>query len=122
MLKRGATASVKLSLQLRRGYHVNSHAPNDEFLIPLRLRWDDASPLKAAEVAYPKPELRNYGFSDQPVSVFTGDFSILTRFEVAAEAPAGSGVLAGKLRYQACDESSCLPPRTLEVRLAYEIR
>lgn len=109
-------------MQLRSGYHVNSHSPNDEFLIPLRLRWDEAGPVKAVEVTYPKPELRNYGFSDQPVSVFTGAFAILTRLQAATDAPTGTGTLAGKLRYQACDEKSCLPPRTIEVRLPYEIR
>lgn len=122
MIKRGGTTSAEIAVRLRSGFHVNSHRPNDEYLIPLRLRWDEAGTIKAVEITYPKPELRRYGFSDKPVSVFTGDFSIVTRFRAGAEAPAGAGVLAGKLRYQACNENSCLPPRTVEVRLPYEIR
>lgn len=120
--KRGSPFEASITVQLRDGYHVNSHAPNDDYLIPLRLRWDEAGPLKALEVVYPKPELRNYPFSSKPVSVFTGDFPILTRFQVPAGAPLGPGVLLGKLRYQACNQNSCLPPRTLEVRLPYEIQ
>lgn len=119
--KRNRTVEVKIAVQLRDGYHVNSNSPNDDYLIPLRLRWDQSGPLKAVEVIYPTPELRKYNFSSKPLSVFTGDFSILTRFK-AADAPLGPGALVGRLRYQACDEESCLPPRTLEVRLPFEIQ
>ena len=122
VLKRGGAASVKISLNLRDGYHVNSHRPNDEFLIPLRLSFGEAGPVKAVEVTYPKPEQRDYGFSEKPVSVFTGSFVVVTRLQASAEAPAGKGVLSGKLRYQACTDNLCLPPRTVEVRLPYEIR
>ena len=120
--KRNRTVEVKIAVQLRDGYHVNSNSPNDEYLIPLRLHWDETGPLKAVEVIYPTPELRKYGFSSKPLSVFTGDFSILTRFKAAADAPLGPGALVGRLRYQACDEESCLSPRTIEVRLPFEIQ
>lgn len=122
VLKRGGAASVKITLRLRSGYHVNSHVPNDEFLIPLRLRFDEAGPVKAVEVSYPRPEQRDYGFSEKPVSVFTGSFVVTTCLEARPEAPVGTGALSGKLRYQACTDSMCLPPRTVEVRLPYEIR
>jgi len=122
ILKRGGAASVKISLHLHDGYHVNSHRPNDEFLIPLGLRFDEAGPVKAVAVTYPKPEQRDYGFSEKPVSVFTGSFVVVARLQTSAEAPVGTGALSGKLRYQACTDNLCLPPRTVEVRLPYEIR
>jgi len=43
--------------------------------------------------------------------VFTGEFRVVTRFKVDANAPAGPGVLIGKLRYQACSDEHLLPPR-----------
>lgn len=122
MVKRRGTAQARIRVQLRRGYHVNSHSPEDDYLIPLTLRWEDGGPVKAGEVSYPKPEMRKYRFAEKPLSVFTGEFFILTGVRASAEAPAGTGVLLGRLRYQACDEDSCLPPRTVEVRLPYEIR
>jgi DsbC/DsbD-like thiol-disulfide interchange protein len=120
--QRGSSFETSITVQLRNGYHVNSHAPKEDYLIPLRLSWGDAGPLKVLAVVYPKPEMRNYAFSSQPVSVFTGEFPILTRFQVPPDAPLGPGVLLGKLRYQACHQDSCLPPRTLEVRLPFEIQ
>jgi thiol:disulfide interchange protein DsbD len=106
---------------LKNGYHVNSNKPNDEYLIPLRLSWN-ASPLEVLEIAYPQAQTANYSFSDKPVSVLSGQFDIVTRFRVPAKAPLGASVLNGKLRYQACDDTSCLPPKTVEVKLPVEIR
>ncbi len=118
--RRNETVEARLTLQLRNGYHVNSNAPNDDYLIPLRLKWEPG-PLGAAEVIFPKPEQKNYSFSSKPVSVFTGEFQVLTKFKVDANAPAGPGILVGKLRYQACSEDTCYRPATLEIRLPYEI-
>ncbi|MGE5646359.1 MAG: protein-disulfide reductase DsbD domain-containing protein [Acidobacteriota bacterium] len=118
--KRGEATEARIKLQLRNGYHVNSNAPNEDYLIPLRLKWEPG-PLAAAEVVYPKAEQKNYSFSSKPVAVFTGQFEVLTKFKVDAAAPAGPGVLVGKLRYQACSEDTCYRPATLEIRLPYEV-
>ena len=118
--KRGATVEAKIGLQLRSGYHVNSNRPNEDYLIPLRLKWEPGA-LAATEVIFPKPEQKNYAFASKPVSVFTGDFQVVARFKVDANAPAGPGVLVGKLRYQACSDDTCYRPATLEIRLPYEI-
>jgi thiol:disulfide interchange protein DsbD len=118
---RNGILTGKVSARLRSGFHVNSNKPNEEYLIPLRLTWE-AAPLQVVEVVYPKPRLENYSFSRKPVSVFTGDFDIVTRFKVPAMAPLGPGVLSGKLRYQACTDSMCFPPRIVQVRLPIRIQ
>jgi thioredoxin:protein disulfide reductase len=105
-----------LKLQLQPGYHVNSNAPNEEYLIPMRLSWDSAA-VETISVQYPKPATEKSDFSDKPLSVFSGGFEILTKFRRAAKASPGPGFLNGKLRYQACNDKMCLPPKTLEVKV-----
>jgi len=119
-VKFGSTAEVKLSVQLRPGYHCNSNMPADEYLIPLKLTWNPGA-LEAVEVVYPKAQMENYKFSDKPVSVFLGDFEILTRFKVAANAAPGLGAVTAKLRYQACTDRMCLTPKTVDVTLPIAI-
>lgn len=116
---RNETVEVRVTIQVKNGYHVNSNKPNDDYLIPLRLKWEPG-PLTATEVLFPKPEERNYSFSQKPVSVFTGDFQVTTRFKVEAAVPAGPGILLGKLRYQACSEDTCYRPAMIEIRLPYQ--
>lgn len=112
--KAGTTVEFKLPLQLREGYHVNTDKPPDPYLIPLRLTWD-SGPITAAEVVYPKPETRKVDFFAGPFPVFSGHFELLTRFKVPASVPPGLVNVAGKLRYQACNDRMCLPPKTIDV-------
>lgn len=121
LVKRGGSAEVRLPVRLEEGYHVNSDAPEDEYLIPLRLKWD-TGPLTVAKVVYPKPHLEQLGFAKKPMAVFSGDFEIVTRFTADPKAPAGPGILGGKLRYQACNGTTCFMPKTVDISLPYEIQ
>ncbi len=117
-LKVPRTGGVEQSLKLRLqpGYHVNSNKPNDDFLIPLRLSWD-AGAVETVEVEFPKPVIEKSEFSEKPLSVFTGHFEIVTKFKRAPGAVPGPGLLTGKLRYQACNDKMCLPPKSIEVKV-----
>ena len=120
-IQRGSTADLKLRAQLQPGFHVNSNAPADEYLIPLKLTWDK-QPLEVQQITYPKPEMEKYAFSQTPVSVFSGNFEILTRFKAPPTASPGLAIIAGKLRYQACNNKECLTPRTIDVRATVMIQ
>jgi hypothetical protein len=119
-IKPGATVDSTLKLTLRPGYHVNTNMPSDEYLIPLRLTWNTGA-VESSGVVFPAGETRKYSFSQKPLSVYTGDFELVTHFKAAANAEAGTSKLTGKLRYQACNDSMCLPPKTLEVSLDVEV-
>ena len=120
--KRGAELTAKLAVSLSEGYHVNSNTPHEAYLIPLKLTWTPA-PLEVASVIFPKPRDEKYQFSpDQPISVFTGNFEIVTKFRVPVDATSGPAIIAGKLRYQACNNTMCFPPKTVEVKLPVEIQ
>ena len=114
--KPGATVPVKVQARMREGYHCNSNSPSDEYLIPLRLTWAPGAAAQVAHVTYPKPSMEKYPFAEKPLSVYSGTFDILTDFKVPADAKPGQSTISGKLKYQACDERSCLPPKTLEVQ------
>ena len=47
------------------------------------------------------------------VSVYTGEFTIQARIV----ATAGNHLVKAKLRYQACDNNQCLPPKTITVAI-----
>ncbi|MBX9603405.1 MAG: protein-disulfide reductase DsbD N-terminal domain-containing protein [Bryobacteraceae bacterium] len=119
--KPGTVLTAKVSVSLRPGYHVNSNTPSDPYLIPLKLTWAPAEPLKLASQVFPQPSMEKYSFSEKPLSVFSGQFDILTRFEAPATAKPGMLSLSGKLRFQACNDQMCLQPKTLDVSLPVEI-
>jgi DsbC/DsbD-like thiol-disulfide interchange protein len=120
--KRGETVQVKVPMSVDPGFHVNSNKPNEEYLIPLKLTWKSTGPLEAGAIAYPKPAEEKYEFSEKPLSVFTGRFDVATPFKIPAGAPVGPGVATGQLRYQACNDKACFPPKTIEISLPYSVQ
>jgi hypothetical protein len=120
--KRNAAVQVKIPCSVQAGYHVNSNKPNEEYLIPLKLTWTSTGALEGGAITYPKASLETYEFSEKPLSVFTGNFDLLASFKVAATAPAGPGVAVGKLRYQACSNRACYPPKTIEIAVPYQVQ
>ncbi len=117
--KRGEIATGKITVHLRDGLHCNSNVPSDEYMIPLKLTWT-AGPLESPEITYPPGKAEKYEFSPKPISVYTGEFEIVTRFKVPAKA--ASGTQTGKLKYQACSNNMCFPPRTIDVQLPVEVQ
>ena len=120
--RRGASVETHIAVSVEPNFHVNSHTPSDSYLIPLSLKWTPGGALEPDGVLFPKPRMEKYEFSDKPLSVYTGDFELVARFKVPSSAPQGPGIMVGKLRYQACNNNSCFPPKTAEVRLSYTIR
>ena len=119
-MKAGVETPVKLHVKLNSGYHINSDKPADEYLIPLRLTWT-SGPLAVKSITFPQPRMEKYAFSEKPLSVYTGDFDIITKFHAAASTPKGEKLVSGKLRYQACTHTTCYPPRTAEVKIAVNL-
>ena len=120
--KRNAMVQVRIPVMVDKGFHVNSNTPAEDYLIPLKLVFNPGGGLIGGDVVYPKPTLEKYDFGDQPLSVFTGNFDLVVKFQVAPDAPAGPGVKVGKLRYQACDNKACYPPKTIEVSVPYQVQ
>jgi DsbC/DsbD-like thiol-disulfide interchange protein len=109
-------ATLELRFQVVSGYHVNSHTPKSQLLIPTVLTLQTASGVKAADLQYPQG--KPYSFSFDPgdkLDVYAGDFTV----KLPVVATPGEHTLDGTLRYQACDNASCYPPRTLPVKVAF---
>ncbi len=119
--KRGAPATVTLKVSLPAGFHMNSNTPTEPNLIPLTLKWT-AGPLEGAAITYPKPELETYTFTaGKQISVVTGAFEVTTKFQVPAAAVTGPAAQTGTLRYQACNDRMCFPPKTIPVNVTVSV-
>lgn len=106
---------VPVAVRIRRGYHINSNQPNEPYLIPTSLSWD-RPPFPVESVEYPPSEEVRYDFSDEPLSVYSSRVEIVTTFLVES-APEGLSELRGTFRFQACNDKSCLPPKTIPVTI-----
>lgn len=118
--KRNQVLPVDIRVSVRSGFHVNSNTPSDEYLIPLKYTWTEGI-VKVQDVTFPKPQMQKFAFSDTPMSVLEGEFKTQVKFKVAANAAPGLAHVTGKLRYQACNDRMCLPPRSVDIKIPLEI-
>ena len=107
---------LNLNFRVARGFHINSNTPRSEFLIPTALKMDVPTDIALGKIAYPAGQDVSFPFSpDEALNVYTGDFTISVVVHPLHSVVPGKYVMHGVLRYQACDNAQCFPPKNLPV-------
>ncbi|MDP9039985.1 MAG: protein-disulfide reductase DsbD N-terminal domain-containing protein [Acidobacteriota bacterium] len=110
------SAVLELRFHVNPGYHVNSHTPKSEMLIPTVLTLDPADGVKTGALHYPAGTMYSFSFDPkEKLDVYAGDFTV----KLPVTASAGQHTLSGSLHYQACDNAACYPPRSLPVQVVF---
>ena len=115
-VKQGSSTPVTFTFHIENGYHVNSNKPATPELIPTQMHFTLPADLVIARLQYPAGQLISFPFDPtEKLSVYSGDIKI--KGVVAAPAHAGVGpyTVHGELKYQACDNNACYPPKKLPV-------
>jgi len=119
--QRATQTKVSLNFRVASGFHINSNAPKDEFLIPTALKMDLPTDIVLGKISYPDGQDVSFPFSpDTKLNVYSGDFAIDLMVHPLTSVVPGKYVMRGVLRYQACDNAQCFPPKTLPV--SFEVK
>lgn len=111
-VKAGKKSVIELHFKVGEGFHVNSHTPKSELLIPTNLTLKPAPDVTASAPEYSAGTAYSFSFEpNEKLDVYTGAFTV----KVPVVAEAGSHTVDGVLRYQACDNAACYPPKSLPV-------
>jgi hypothetical protein len=117
----GKSTTVELPFRVTPGYHINSHKPTSELLIPTVLSVKPPTDIAVAKLTYPAGEDRSFPFSPgDKLNVYTGDFAVTGLVRAARTMPPGRYRVKGTLKYQACDDRACYPPGQLPV--AFDVK
>lgn len=117
----GGEVKVILTADIESGWHINSHKPNDEFLIPTTIASGNKS-FPIASINFPKPIERELSVSDKPVSVFEEETKFELTFKISKTAPTGKVTIPIKFGYQGCNDQTCMPPETETVNLVLDVK
>src|SRR5262249_2656527 len=99
--------TLTLRANLASGWHVTSHKPSEEYLIPTEVKLDPADSVSFGEPRYPEGKSLKFAFSDTPLSVYAEEFAIDVPVEwTGASAPK----IQGSVAFQACSDQQCLAP------------
>ncbi|HMA30154.1 MAG TPA: cytochrome c biogenesis protein CcdA [Thermoanaerobaculia bacterium] len=117
----GKTFRLAVVADIKAGWHVNSHTPKEDFLIPTVVKLKTSPGLAFSAVTYPKHKETKFSFSDQPLAVYEGRAIFLVPGTVDAKAPPGPRTLTAVISYQPCNDTQCLPPTELTASLTIEV-
>ena len=112
----GKRTTLELHFQVEPGYHVNSHTPKSELLIPTVVELALAEGVKLATPEYPAGQEYSFAFDPtEKLDVYAGPITV----RVPVTATPGPHELHGALKYQACDKAACYPPKSLPVTILF---
>ncbi len=116
---RGDSSQLVVHVVLPPDWHIQSFAPLDSFLIPTVLHAEGQG-LVFGQPVYPKPEFEEIPALGGKVALFQGAFDIRTPVKAKGGKPSAAALKTVKvsLRYQACNNTQCLPPREVAAQPA----
>jgi hypothetical protein len=110
----GKASPVALHFRIAQGLHINSHTPSDDYLIPTVFSIPEGVGVHLEKATYPTgTDITLPADPKTKLSVYTGEFVI----QVSVVSKPGNHLVEAKLRYQACNDSQCLPPKTVPVAI-----
>lgn len=118
---RGASAKGAIVLSIPGGLHVNSSRPASEYAIPTTVRLSGTG-VRVSGPMFPRGTNRKFQFSENMINVYEGT----VRFPFTVSVPAGfkgdTVRVRAVVRYQACTDEVCYPPRTKEITITARVR
>ena len=119
---RGKSGNVELAFRVPAGFHVNSNKPHSEFLIPTSLKLTAPTDIVITGINYPPGQDTSFPFApDEKLSVYGSQFSINFGVRPLAHVIPGKYAVRGNLKYQACDNATCYPPKLLPVNFLVKV-
>ncbi|NVL89618.1 MAG: thioredoxin family protein [Desulfobacterales bacterium] len=117
----GGTFQVAIVADIKQGFHINSHKPMNQFLMPTVVRFDERKEIAFGHVRYPESELKSFSFSAEKLSVYKGRIVMLAQGKLSEDISLGDTKASGLLAYQACNDQSCFMPRTVKFEIPLKI-
>jgi hypothetical protein len=118
---RGGSTRGTVVISVPSGLHINSNRPNSPYAIATSVRLT-ASGAKIGGVSYPRGKNRKFAFSENTINVYEGRVPVGFNLRLPQNFKGDTVRVRAVVRYQACTEEVCYPPKTTEVTLTARVR
>ncbi len=120
-IDRGHMGGVRLQFRIPAGFHINSNQPKQDYLKKTEVKLNPPTDIAIAGVTYPPGVDRSFPFApDEKLSVYTGDFEVKVLIRPLKTVLPQKYAVHGVLKYQACDNAACYPPKQLPI--SFEVK
>jgi len=110
----GKATPIQFTFRVQDPYHINSSKPLAPELIPTQIHFSLPGEVAFGRIEYPAGKLMAFPFDPSTkLSVYSGDVVIRGVVLAPTSAASGTYTIHGELKYQACDNNACYPPKKL---------
>jgi tellurite methyltransferase len=120
-IEAGATSILRIPVQVAPGYRVQANPASNEFLVPLELVIAKLDGFRFGGPVYPEPEAYRLEGADDDLLTYRGDIDIIAAVSADRAAIAGARIVAGELRFQACNSRRCLFPDVVRIVIQFDV-
>jgi hypothetical protein len=114
-LPAGEKCKFVVILDIEKGWHVNANPPSPENMIPTTVTVKSQQGSRQIDAQYPAGKPIMLKDLPEPLSVYEGEVLIRGVIEAPPDAAGTTDELEFQVRYQACNDKNCLPPKTLKL-------
>lgn len=120
-VRRGSTARGTVVLAIPSELHVNSNKPRSEYAIPTTVRVSSAG-VRVGPVSFPRGTDRKFQFSENLINVYEGTIFFPFTVTVPRTYKGNTVTVKAVVRYQACTDEVCYPPRSRTIDITARVR
>lgn len=117
----GSEVMAMLVISIDEGWHINSVSPADENLVGTLVETGKSKAVDSIEIRYPEPVEMKLDISEKPLQMYEGTIHILLRLKLATGIKSGTYSLPATIHYQACSNTICQMPQSLDVNIPLRI-
>jgi thiol:disulfide interchange protein DsbD len=117
----GGEFKLAVITNIEETWHINSNKPYEAFLIPTEISLEENENFKLTKIIYPKAKDYNFSFSETSLSVWEGEILFGGLVKVDRKLNPGKYKLVINLKYQACNDNTCLPPTSVKDTIEIEV-
>lgn len=119
---RGAAFVLDALAEIQAGWHINAHQPKQPYLIPTELTLTLPPGVSSEAIYYPPALSKQLGFAGgEELLLYEGKLGITTALSVSEDFADPHLRIRAALRFQACNDTTCLPPDRTEAELVVSV-
>jgi hypothetical protein len=117
ILKPAKKGFIIIRVKVEKGYHIQADRVKNESLIPVSLEAASNRFFYIKKALFPPYKSFRLQGTEEDLNVFDSVFIIRLPIKPLANIPKGKYALHARIRYQACNATTCLFPRELDLDL-----
>lgn len=110
------TVKIAIKISIKEKFHINSYKVDDPSLIETAIG-SESENFKLLNTYFPQDKKLKFEFSENEINVYENEIFAGVSFVPSAILQNGKYDLNISFLYQACDDKTCFPPKTLNEKL-----